>query len=923
MVSGIIAARALGPENRGHLALMMLVPMIVTQVGLLGVTNSLTYFIARDLRSVRLIMNKITLLVWIQLVLCTFVNAAVIWVLVRNQGQSVRLAGLITLVVPATIILRSYWMASLQGVKAFRAFNLLRIVQPLLYAIALVIILVFQLKTLTIIASVWTVTNVASTGIAAYAVRKTIPRSDSSPGVSPTSGELIRFGAKGFLGTSSPLETFRLDQMIVAFFLSPVALGIYVASLAFTTLPRLIAQSVGQVAFPYIVSQGDDHSAQRYMWRFFWFSLFASLAIVIPLEFMAPYIVPFAFGESFKDAVTPLQILLLGSVVSGARRVLGEGLRGRGYPSANTVAEIASWVWIVPVLGILVPRLELEGVAIAVVSAALVSLVVLSFFLLASHRRGKEGSITERRTRSSEASPKRAGASVGLGARHIIPGVVVIAALGLGWLAASSPDSVLILIGAVVLLPTAWAVRRWATHRLKRIRAAIPTQWQRPVLSRADGPNLSVARMFYYLAAVFLTLLSFRPLGIFTISDWLFLISLFSAVSVLMMAGRLRFSGVPSGVIIGVVIFAVGGFVSSVTSSDTVASLALLFRLGYLILAWFWLGTIVLTTPRHVTIATLCWLGSAALCGAASIAQLQFGDVIPWTSPVQGRMTGLTQNVNDLGGTMAMAIAPAIMVATIVRTRYGRLTCVAVVLPLTISGLVLSGSVSGMAAASIGLIVWFVLGRVSRNALVAGAIVGLGLFTILTFQQDLGGISPLERFQSSTDSQNQYCSLCSRENNNYAAWRAIQESPIIGEGLTSVTTEGVQVHNMFLGAWFESGILGLTGIIFIVISVTKVGIETIVKSRTIEEWTLALALTASFGSFIVFSMVQPILFQRYGWIGASLLVALAWQQRTATERTVVHSSQPLSRPLRSFGSPALTMKNIHPAHAAEDGRGTV
>src|SRR5688572_7701167 len=57
VVSGILAARALGPENRGHLALLTLVPWVVCQLGLLGVPNAVTYYVARDHRAAPAIMR--------------------------------------------------------------------------------------------------------------------------------------------------------------------------------------------------------------------------------------------------------------------------------------------------------------------------------------------------------------------------------------------------------------------------------------------------------------------------------------------------------------------------------------------------------------------------------------------------------------------------------------------------------------------------------------------------------------------------------------------------------------------------------------------------------------------------------------------------------------------------------------------------
>ena len=48
LVTGIIAARALGVEDRGHFAFIFLVAQVIAVFGTLGVPIALTYFIASD-----------------------------------------------------------------------------------------------------------------------------------------------------------------------------------------------------------------------------------------------------------------------------------------------------------------------------------------------------------------------------------------------------------------------------------------------------------------------------------------------------------------------------------------------------------------------------------------------------------------------------------------------------------------------------------------------------------------------------------------------------------------------------------------------------------------------------------------------------------------------------------------------------------
>src|SRR5215207_4887551 len=140
------------------------------------------------------------------------------------------------------------------------------------------------------------------------------------------------FGAIGFLGTTSPVDTLQLDQLLVGLFLSPAALGLYVVGVAFTNLPRIFAQSVGYVVYPHVARQRTIEQARRSIWISGALTAAITGAIVAALELASGWMVPFFFGDTFAGAVPLTQILLAGAAFVSVRRVLSDGARGAGYP---------------------------------------------------------------------------------------------------------------------------------------------------------------------------------------------------------------------------------------------------------------------------------------------------------------------------------------------------------------------------------------------------------------------------------------------------------------------------------------------------------------------------------------------------------------------------------------------------------------
>ena len=152
---------------------------------------------------------------------------------------------------------------------------------------------------------------------------------------------LVSFGLRGLLSSLSAVDVLRPDQVVLALFLSPAALGLYVVGLAFTNLPYFVAKSVGLITFPWVASRPEKGDARRTMWSLFWLTTGIALVLVAGLCASAHWLVPFFFGSEFSDAVTVTYIVLPGTVFLSARRVLSEGLKGRGYPLAGTLGELA------------------------------------------------------------------------------------------------------------------------------------------------------------------------------------------------------------------------------------------------------------------------------------------------------------------------------------------------------------------------------------------------------------------------------------------------------------------------------------------------------------------------------------------------------------------------------------------------------
>jgi O-antigen ligase len=404
---------------------------------------------------------------------------------------------------------------------------------------------------------------------------------------------------------------------------------------------------------------------------------------------------------------------------------------------------------------------------------------------------------------------------------------------------------------------------------------------------RSSEDGFQAARIFFYLGAATIGFLTVRPAFALTASDGFFLASLGFACLVLLTT-RLRHDYlVPRPVTIGILLFGFGGLISSFDAVAPTQSVAVVLRLLYLTLIWFWLATAVLRTRQHVENAVLAWVCSAALSSGGAIAQFFYGDVISGGTIAFGRMTGFTTHFNSLGGLAATAFVPALMIAIDSRRSTTKLVGIACV-GLIACGLLLSGSVGGLLAALIGVALWLaVRGVTIRTALTLGAIAGAG-FVLLSAVGWTDVESPLERVERVTAPElaasGRGGTVFTRIDGYREAWLQIQANPVIGVGLDEGSSQRVlgpkTVHNFLINPWFSAGIFGLLGILAIIAGAFAAGSKAVRLSPPSGR-PLAAALLASLVVFVVFAMGEPIIFVRYGWFAAALLITLHTHQRRA------------------------------------------
>jgi len=387
--SGIIVARSLGAEGRGYLALLFLFPILITSIGAMGLPNAITYFVAKGKFTDKIFHTVFRKIVPAQLLILSIIHFLFMYFYLDGH-DNIYYPAILTLALTPMLLLQQYCMAFIQGANKFSLFNILRLLVPVLYTLLVLAIWLFDIADLFVIVCMWLAANL----IASVLIYKEFIRISRNIRLSSIEGILIqdvlKFGVKGMFGAVTPLESFRLDHVLAAFFLTPAMLGIYVVGQAFSNVPNFISRSASMVAFP-IISNKTKSTGLVLIWKFFGVITLFNVLVSTFLVLILPYILPFLFGVEFKESVILGQILIIGTMLSASRRILVEGFRGVGLPHISTIAEISMYPWLLTGgIFLIVNYLEV-GLAFAVAISFGISLAVaISYGLKANARVSNE-----------------------------------------------------------------------------------------------------------------------------------------------------------------------------------------------------------------------------------------------------------------------------------------------------------------------------------------------------------------------------------------------------------------------------------------------------------------------------------------------------------------------------------------------------
>lgn len=377
LVTTIIIARTLGAELQGIYTLIVLLPTMLVTFMNFGIAPATVFNIGKKERSLNTIIST-------NIVLSFFISISAIGVgvifaiLAQNtlfEGVGLKALLVVLLVLPFLFI-NSFLQAVYQGTENFRRYNEILVLNKVIESVFLVIVLIIFKLGLTGALIAYSIGAVLPTYLIYRYFKKDRFKFKIADFSWSLSKEYFRYGYKAHLSNIVSFLNYRMDILMVSFFLNPLAVGVYNIAVSIAERLWIFSTPVSAALFPRISSLESDEERSKLTVTVTRYVLYLSIIVGIVFYVISPLAIKILFGNEYSDASNVIKLLLVGITVFAAERILSNDLAGRGKPELNLYTSIFTVLCNLTLNIILIPLYGINGAAISTSIAYILTFIV-------------------------------------------------------------------------------------------------------------------------------------------------------------------------------------------------------------------------------------------------------------------------------------------------------------------------------------------------------------------------------------------------------------------------------------------------------------------------------------------------------------------------------------------------------------------
>ena len=380
LVTGIVTARALGPENRGVFGLVCMFPASLVTLTKLGQGIASVYFIRREKEDVRAVASNLVLIALLTAIVLIAIVLALHPLLLNSILRGVPLWALLASIpLLPTMLLESHLYGVLQATDRFRVYNTRLLAESIITMSGMILALAVLKLGLAGALGVAIGVRLCMTLWVVWTIHRESPlsfRFDLA-----LFRRMIRYGLKSHVQTIASHFHFKADIYLVAYFLAPSQVAFY--SIAARLAEHLLwfPQALGMALFPRLAGSGvgDAHRLTALAVRQ---TLVATALPAILLAAFAPILITTWYGAEYAPTAAPLRWVCLGIVMMSLYVLLTRNFTSRNRQGVNIFAAYLALGGNLLLNLYMIPRYGIVGAAISsACSYSAATLVLLVWFV--------------------------------------------------------------------------------------------------------------------------------------------------------------------------------------------------------------------------------------------------------------------------------------------------------------------------------------------------------------------------------------------------------------------------------------------------------------------------------------------------------------------------------------------------------------
>jgi len=358
-----ITTRALGAQQNGILATLLLLPQTLFAFLNLGLGPSHVYHLSSGRGnhvSMRTTNWLLAAALWVGVLLILAVSSNQL--IARFLPGIDKPAALMASVLFPIMLLAAWSSALIQGQRDYRSYNLTLLVQPVVFCGAILVLRAFNAITPVAVVCC-TILSQMSLWLAS---ERQISRFDAPAAAQHRLGDSLRFGLRAHLSNVITFLNYRLALYLVSFMLGATAVGKYALSVQLAEVFWLVSSAAAMIVFPESAAKGRSPAQLQRMIEHVALTVVlitGTGALIAGL--LAPIAIPWVFGAEYAGSVMPFVTLLPGVVLWSYMSVISNSLAGMGCQGVNICGALICLT--INIVGdmMAIPRWGMQGAALA------------------------------------------------------------------------------------------------------------------------------------------------------------------------------------------------------------------------------------------------------------------------------------------------------------------------------------------------------------------------------------------------------------------------------------------------------------------------------------------------------------------------------------------------------------------------------